>query len=165
MSNLVVQVHIKQWDKAQRSEAEVAARSLIPDRYPIATPARYKVLDRHCVVDQHGDDIPTNVYPKGRLKTALLADGSVLLDRFHLTDKDGSVLLGYREANKAEVPLGNLSDGWIQAKYHWRYRVEQADQIYWLYEAFTLNLACVKTLEANYFLEVDPQKVFVAPPS
>jgi len=94
MDNLIFQVHIKQWDKAQRSADEVEARARIPDRYRIAARPQYRVLNKDCVVDQHGDDIATNIYPKGRLKTALLADGSVVLDRFHIAENsDGKTQL------------------------------------------------------------------------
>lgn len=163
MSNLVFQVHVKQWDKAQRSAEDIAARALIPDRHRIATAPQYRVLNKDCVVDQHGDDVATSVYPKGRIKTALLADGSVVLDRFHIAvDNKGLAQLSYREPRKSEVLLGCLDEGWVQAKYHWRYSVEQAGQLYWLYEEFTLNAACVAELETDYFLNSTPQTVFLA---
>jgi len=163
MSNLVFQVHIKQWDKAQRSSEDIAARALIADRHRIATRPQYKVLNKPCVVDQHGDDIPTNVYPQGRIKTGLLADGSVVLDRFHIADDSGRTLLSYREKNKPALLLGCLNEGWIQTKYHWRYSVEQGGQLYWLYEEFTFNAACVDELEVDLFLKAEPQTLFVAP--
>jgi len=163
MSNLVFQVHIKQWDKAQRSFEHIAVRARIPDRHRITAAPKYLVLSKSCTVDQHGDDVPTNRYPKGRLKTALLSDGSIVLDRFHIADDNGRTLLSYREKNKPALLLGCLSDGWIQAKYHWRYSVEQAGQLYWLYEEFTFNAACVDELEVDFCLKSEPQTIFVAP--
>jgi len=163
MSSLVFQVHIKQWDKAQSSSGDIAARALIADRYRIAARPQYKVLNKTCVVDQHGDDMPTNRYPKGRLKTGLLADSSIVLDRFHIAEANGKMLLSYREKTKPALLLGCLNEGWIQAKYHWRYSVEQAGQLYWLYEEFTFNAACVDELEVDLFLKTEPQTIFVAP--
>ena len=67
MSVLVFQIVIKQWDKGQSSPEHVAARAAIPIRYSVATKPAYYVLDKPCIVDQHGDDISTSVFKNGRI--------------------------------------------------------------------------------------------------
>ncbi len=62
MSVLVFQLVIKQWDKGQSSPEHVAARGAIPIRYSVVTKPVYYVLNKPCIVDQHGDDISTSVF-------------------------------------------------------------------------------------------------------
>ena len=163
MSTLIFQIHIKQWDKSQRSPTDVAARAAIPGRYPIMAKPEYFILNKACIIDQHGDDIATSAYSDGRLKTAVMVDGSVRLDRFVVYESDGKDILAYREENKDLIIIGCLNDGWIQSRFNWRYAVEQGGQFYWLYEEFTLNAACVKEVDADYFLALPPKQIFNAP--
>ena len=163
MNHLIFQVHIKQWDKGQRSPADSAARAAQPDRLPIAAAPQYQVLNCACVVDQHGDDLATNKYPRGRLQTSMLADGSILLDRFQVSRVGEKLMLAYRDKQAAPVELGCLNDGWIQARYQWRYSVEQGGALYWLYEEVILNAALVESYEADHFLTRAPQLSFEAP--
>lgn len=160
MNTLVFQISIKQWDKGQRSEADIAKRAALPDRHSIATQPAYFVLDRPCIIDQHGDDIPTNVFPQGRVKKSLLPDGSITIDRFHISQTEGGLSLSYQGEKQDAVTIGLLDSGWIQARYSWRYKVKEGGMNYWLYEEFTLNAACIDDADPDYFLLSAPQKVF-----
>jgi hypothetical protein len=163
MSTLIFQIHIKQWDKGQRSDADVAARAAQPDRYSIVNKPGYFILNKACIVDQHGDDVATNVYPNGRIKTVLMADGSVKIDRFMISGNDDVVVLSYREKDKQPIRVAELNQGWVQAHYHWRYTVEEGGQFYWLYETLTFNAACIAEYDADYFLHSSPRLIFDAP--
>ena len=57
MSLLILQIVIKQWDKSHRTEAHERLRATIPNQYPIIFPPAFYVFDKHCVIDQQGDDI------------------------------------------------------------------------------------------------------------
>jgi hypothetical protein len=163
MSTLIFQVLIKQWNKGQDTSMDVAARAAMPDRYSIASKPEYFILDKACIVDQHGDDLATNVYPDGRLKTALMPDGSVKIDRFLISKNDDVDVLAYSVKNQKPVIIADLNQGWIQSRYSWRYAVEQGDQFYWLYEEFTLNAVCLQKFETDYFLRSSPRLNFDAP--
>ncbi len=163
MSTLIFQIHIKQWDKSQRSPVDVATRASIPTAYLITGKPKYFILDKPCIVEQHGDDKPTSAYPTGRIKNALLADGSVRIDRFHISNNDGVIDLSYAADNQQPVIIGRLNQGWIQARYSWRYAVEEGGQFYWLYEEVTFNAACVKKYDADYFLSSHPETIFNVP--
>lgn len=171
MSTLILQIHIKQWDKSQRSPADVAARAAIPDRSPITGKPEFFILNRACLIDLKCADSQGMETAKRPLKKALLADGSVKLERFILSAKkaaesDGQLTLSYQEDNKDKVVIGDLNDGWIQAKYTWRYGVEQDGQIFWQYEEVSLNAACISTnaesLDADYFMTTPAQLTFEA---
>jgi hypothetical protein len=160
MSTLIFQFLIKQWNKGQRTVTDVAARAAMPDRYPIANKPEYFILNKPCIVDQHGDDLATNVYPDGRLKTAHIPDGSVKIDRFLISTNNEIDVLAYSAKNQKPVIIADLNQGWVQARYSWRYAVEQDDQFLWLYEELTLNAVCVQQYEADYFLRSSPRLIF-----
>lgn len=175
MSTLIFQIHIKQWDKSQRSPADVAARVAMPDRFPITGKPEFFILNRACLIDlkiaalkkadQQGADC--EIRP---LKKALLADGSVKLERFVISageaENEGKLVLAYQEDKKDKIVIGDLNDGWIQAKYTWRYGVEQEGQIFWQYEEVILNAACIamsaQSLDADYFITNPAQLTFDA---
>ncbi len=154
MDTLIFQVHTQQWDKSQRSADHVAKRAAIPRSYPVVTKAKYSILKRDCIIDQHGTDSAR------KLATALLADGSVTLERFVIKQKDQQLILSYEDENKQSTMIGDLNNGWIQARYQWRKRVEQDGLIFWLYEELTLNAACIEVLDPK-----DIEDCFLACPA
>ena len=156
MSILVFQIVIKQWDKGNSSPEHVAARAEIPVRYSVATKPAYYVLDKPCIIDQHGDDISTNVFKNGRIKYGMLADGRIRFDRFQIRGNEGGDILEYVSEDKRCQIVGPLNQGWIQCQYSWRYSVEEADMRYWMYEEVTLNAACLDELDAECFLKTEP---------
>ena len=160
MSLLIFQVLIKQWDKSQRSPSHVTARAAIPNRYTIAAEPAYYVLNKACIIDQHGDDIPTSVFETGRIKTTVLPDGCIRFDRFQVCgDTEGDVLEYLAKGSNPKI-VGSLNLGWIQCQYNWRYGVEEGGQNYWMYEEVTLNAACADQFDVDYFLKTEPRIVF-----
>ncbi|MFT4825610.1 MAG: hypothetical protein ACJAUG_000427 [Halioglobus sp.] len=160
MSLLIFQVIIKQWDKSQRSPSHVSARAAIPIRCIIAAEPAYFVLNKACIIDQHGDDIPTSIFETGRIKTAVLQDGRIRFDRFQVCgDTEGDVL-EYLAKGKEPQILGPLNMGWIQCQYNWRYGVEEGGHNYWMYEEVTLNAVRADQLDVDYFLENEPRIIF-----
>jgi hypothetical protein len=167
MSTLIFQVHIKQWDKGQRSDEHVAARADTPLRYRINKEPAYFVLNKACIIDQHGDDIATNMYPHGRIKTGLLPDGSITLDRFHISQSAEGEILSYQAPNQDPIHIGLLKQNWIQCRYQWRYKVKEGGMNYWMYEEFVLNAASIdddinnddnkNNNNRDYFLTTEPE--------
>ncbi len=157
MSTLIFQIHIKCWDKSQRSTEDVAQRQALPVCSTIDSKPEFFILDKKCVIDIHSTG------NHRELKKAMMKDGSVKLERFIIHEQDGKTVLGYQEDNKEIVKIGDLNEGWIQAKYNWRYSVEQDNEIFWLYEEVTLNAACVDNFGNDYFLENNPKLSFDAP--
>jgi len=155
-SVLILQIIIKQWDKSQRSEAHVLKRENSPDKYRITIPPAFYVFDKQCVIDQHGDDLQG-----GRVKYYQTTEGNIELDRFKI-DLNTNVL-EYRDTsktNEATKIIGSLENSWIQCKYNWRYSVFENGMFYWLYEDITLNAICIKTLNENVFLNLEPAIVY-----
>jgi hypothetical protein len=160
MSQLIFQVIIKQWDKSQRTPSHVSAREAMPIRCTIAAEPAYYVLNKVCIIDQHGDDIPTSIFKTGRIKTAVLQDGRIRFDRFQVCgDIEGDVLEYLAKGKKPEI-IGPLNMGWIQCQYNWRYGVEEGGHNYWMYEEVTLNAVCADKLDVDYFLKTEPRIVF-----
>ncbi len=157
MSTLIFQVHIKHWEKSQRSPAEVAARAAMPDRSVLTAKPEFLILSRPTIIDRCKGALDK---PGRELKTAMLADGSVKLERFIVSESEGRVMLAYGAEKQAPHVIGCLNDGWIQAKYQWRYAVEEGGQVYWLYEDVTLNAVCVEEYDADYFLTQGPKLAF-----
>lgn len=153
---LVLQIVIKQWDKGQRSEADIEARARIPDRYPLkAQSARY-LSDDKVLLDQHGDDLMGN-----RLRFELTDDDKLIIDRFGFDLNSHAVV--YFPQPDSMLParhIATLGDGWVQCRYQWRYKVYQGGQYFWLYEAFILNAAVVAEQAQNVFLTAEPTQVF-----
>ncbi len=160
MSVLVFQIVIKQWDKGQGSPEHIAARAAIPVRYAVATKPAYYVLDKPCIVDQHGDDISTSVFKSGRIKYGMLPDGRIRFDRFQVCGKEDGDILEYVSVDKGCQTIGPLNQGWIQCQYGWRYSVEEVGMRYWMYEEVTLNAACMDELDAECFLKTEPVITF-----
>ena len=166
MSTLIFQVHIKQWDKSQRSAQDVAKREAMATRFAIISQPEFFILNQPCIIDEH------NFAPNRILKKAMLSDGSVKLERFVISEQAGQTLLTYLHESQesastaAPITIGNLNDGWIQAKYQWRYSVEQDNKIYWQYEEVTLNAVCVDEYDEKhhekYFLSLLPYQEFCA---
>lgn len=156
MATLIFQVHLRQWEKNQHTQAGVIARNALPDKLVIASQPQYVIFDTPCIIDQHGDVLPSNVFPSGRVKTALLKDGSVTLDRFSIRQQDGQFIVRYQPANQPPQVLGNLQDGWLQGRYRWRYREEMSGEIFWRYEEFILNAGYADTPSLTFFLTAPP---------
>jgi len=160
MSTLIFQIHIKQWEKSQRSPADVAARAAMNDRFTITAKPEFFILNKPAIIDRCEGALGDHQGSDRALKTAIMKDGSVRLERFMVSERGGKNILSYALENQAPMEVGCLNDGWIQAKYQWRYRVEKNEQIYWQYEEVTLNAVCVKKVEVDYFLTTAPQLTF-----
>jgi len=160
MSVFVFQIVIKQWDKGQVSSEHTAARAAIPVRYPVITKPAYYVLGKPCIVDQHGDDISTNLFKNGRIKYGILSDGRIRFDRFQVCGKGDADVLEYVSEGKGCQTIGTLNKGWIQCQYSWRYSVEEAGMRYWMYEEVTLNAVCLDEFDPEHFLKTEPSIVF-----
>ena len=152
MSTLIFQIHIKQWEKSQRSPADVAARAAMNDRFTITAKPEFFILNKPAIIDRCEGALDGHQGSDRPLKTAIMKDGSVRLERFIVSERDGQVILSYAQENQELAEVGCLNERWIQAKYQWRYRVENDEHIYWQYEEVTLNAVCVEKVEADYFL-------------
>ena len=157
MSTLIFQIHIKSWDKSQRSSEHVAKRAAMANRFAIETSPEFFILNQSCIIDCHG-------HSKNRpLKKAMLSDGSVKLERFIISKQDGLAILKYQDEQTEPLVIGSLNKGWLQATYQWRYALEEANEIYWQYEEVTLNAVCIEEYDSHYFLNSQPQQEFFAP--
>jgi len=159
MSLLIFQITIKQWDKGQNSASHQDARSAIPCVFPVSTNPAFNIFDTPCILEQHGDDIATNVFKEGRIRASVLSTDRVMFDRFQVVNSSTGPVLEYWARDKPHM-LGPLNKYWIQARYTWRYSVLEANQIYWMYEEVTLNAMCAEEFNANCFLETKPSLVF-----
>ncbi|MFT6028931.1 MAG: hypothetical protein ACI8O8_000662 [Oleiphilaceae bacterium] len=162
MNLFVFQFVIKQWDKSQNTLDHQAKRSALPERYNISNKPTYQVLGKSCVLEQYGDDLPTNIFKEGRIKTAVLPDNYIRLDRFMVTIDPKGDRLEYWINGKIEKTIGLLNQGWIQSRYRWRYSVIEGGQIYWMYEEVILNAVCLDEdeFEQNVFLKTEPRIIF-----
>ncbi len=153
---LILQIIIRQWDKSQRTTADVLERADIPDRYPIIFPAAFYDFNKRCVIDKHGDD-----RLGGRLKYSLSAGGNLQFDRFQLSLEDQ--VLAYSGAPKSDnTPLfiSSMDNRWLQCTYTDRYSVFEGDFYYWLYEQVTLNAVGINEFNENVFMTGEPALVF-----
>ena len=160
MNLLIFQIIIRQWDKSQRTPAHVATRAALPDRYTIVAKPFYYASNKACIIDQHGDDLPNNVFNDGRLKYAKLADDQLSFDRFQVSAGADRHVLAYLVEDKRPVIIGSFDQGWMQCRYNWRYGVEESDQFYWMYEELTLNAVCMDDLDVDFFLKSEPDIIF-----
>lgn len=153
MSVLVLQVIIKQWDKSQRTAEHERLRVNIPDKYPLISPPAVYVFDKHCVIDQHGDDIQGN-----RVKI-FKDDDRIKLDRFQI-DADHNLEYYGAQSQQSPLRIGSLNNQWIQCKYNCRYSIFESDQFYWLYEELIFNAIWVNKLNENVFLNTVPAIIY-----
>jgi hypothetical protein len=160
MSLLIFQITIKQWDKGQNSPSHQSARAAIPRIYSITTKPAFNVFNTPCILEQHGDDIPTNIFNAGRIKTSILSNDRVMFDRFQIVNNSNDFVLEYLVKGKIAQTLGKLTQDWIQSRYAWRYSVIEAKQLYWMYEEVTLNSIHMEEFDADYFLKTKPGIVF-----
>jgi len=160
MSLLIFQITIKQWDKSQNTPSHQCARAAIPSIYSINTKPTFSVFNKPCILEQHGDDIPTNVFSDGRVKISILSNDRVMFDRFQVVNDSNGFVLEYLVKEKKTQTLGQLNQDWIQARYNWRYSVIEAKQLYWMYEEVSLNTVYLEEFDADYFLKTKPSIVF-----
>jgi hypothetical protein len=178
MSLFIFQITIKQWEKGQNKPSHASTRAAMPSVFPISSKPSFNVFNTPCILEQHGDDIATNVFNKGRIRASLVSTDRIMFDRFQVVNDSTGPLLEFLNTGgslvngeslaKAEsgvyhdkpVVLGPLNDQWIQARYIWRYRVLEANQVYWMYEEVTLNAMCAEELDENCFLNTKPSIVF-----
>jgi len=160
MSTLIFQIQLKQWEKSQRSPADVAVRAAMSDRFTITAKPEFFILNKPAIIDRCEGALDGHQGSGRALKTAIMKDGSVRLERFIVSERDGKIILSYALENQAPLEVGCLNNGWVQAKYQWRYRVEKDEQIYWQYEEVTLNAVCVEEVEVDLFLTTAPQLTF-----
>jgi hypothetical protein len=155
MSTLVVQIVLKQWDKAERSAEHVEARAAQPVRYPVKSPDAQYLFDHKVVIDQHGDNIMKN-----RLRYELTDDNKFIIDRFGF-DLSSKAVVHFPQPDSMLPPshIATLDNGWIQCQYEWRYKVFEGGMHYWLYEQFILNAAMVDNLTEDLFVGSEPTHV------
>ncbi|MEX1199808.1 MAG: hypothetical protein WEB02_03365 [Methylophaga sp.] len=153
MNKLILQIIIRQWDKSQRSEQDTQARNALPDRYPVNIPPAKSLFDDRVIIDQHGDDLSGN-----RLQYQLLGE-FLIIDHFRFDLNKKTVEFKNKlTADANPLQLGTLGEGWQQFQYHWRYRIEHNQQIFWLYEDVILNSCFTKEPYNSVFLGVKPCK-------
>ncbi len=154
MSVLILQIIIKQWDKSQRTAEHEALRANIPDKYALTSESAVYVFDKHCVIDQQGDDIQGN-----RLKYFKDAEGQIIFDRFQINSDN---MISYLGAQSAQAPIciGSLDKQWIQCKYNGRYSIFESELFYWLYEEVTVNAICIDEFNENVFLKSEPAIIY-----
>jgi hypothetical protein len=167
MATLVFQVFIKQWDKGQRSDIDVAARNKLACGYQVLAEPEFLIFGHPCIIDQHSINFACEQSDKNinrPLKKSILADGAIKLERFIISESvaNQSLILKYQADKQEVVKVAdlNLDKGWIQVKYNWRYRVETEDQIFWQYEELVLNAALMSRLDSQYFLTTDANAVY-----
>ncbi len=155
MKQLILQIILRQWDKSQRSEQDTQARNALSNCYPVIIPPAKTLFDDQVIIDQHGDNLLAN-----RLQYQLL-DNDLLIDRFRFNLTARTVEFKTKlTAEAAPVQLTKLTDGWQQFQYHWRYRVEYNEQIFWLYETVILNAACSEDYDETVFVKSSPINQF-----
>jgi hypothetical protein len=172
MNTLVFQIVLKQWDKSQRHDAFQTAIADAADAFPIQSKPEFMLFDTPCMLDQQALDftiapldVTTAEHINGKgagrtIKQALLADGSAKLDRFIISRAGDVFHLSYEDEEGIISDIGNLDNGWIQAKYQWRYRIEKNHEIFWQYEEVTLNTALVQQVAVDIFLSHPPAMIF-----
>jgi hypothetical protein len=175
MATLVFQVFIKQWDKGQRLDVDIAARDKLACGYQVLAEPEFLIFGHPCIIDQHSINFASDQsskYINRPLKKSMLADGAIKLERFIISESiSGSIpesvdkqslSLEYQAENQEVVKVANFSldKGWIQVKYNWRYRVETENKIFWQYEELVLNVALVSQLDNKYFLTTDANAVY-----
>lgn len=160
MSILIFQITIKQWDKGQNTPSHQSARNEIPCVYTITSKPTFKIFNKACIVEQHGDDIPTNVFGDGRIKTSVLSNDRMMFDRFQIVNGLDGFVLEYLVKGRNTQILGQLNQKWIQSRYNCRYSVIQAKQLYWMYEEVTLNAVYMQEFDDDYFLKTEPSTIF-----
>ena len=160
MSQLVFQFIIRQWDKGQLSPAHLSERAALPDRYPIEATTMFSHSGKDFIFSQHGDDIPTNIFNKGRIHHVETSDNQISFDRFRVSLVSDQTFLAYLLKDSEPVTIGKLEDGWIHCRYHWRYGVEESGQFYWMYEDVILNGLKIDVLDVDIFLKSEPMIIF-----
>ncbi|NVK40158.1 MAG: hypothetical protein HWE39_02875 [Oceanospirillaceae bacterium] len=168
MHTLIFQIVFKQWDKSQRSPDCQAVISQTPNVYPVASQPQFMLFELPCVLEQHALDFIDNLSDDtqtervsgkqaGRvIKQAILSDGSAKLDRFIISKQDKHFQLSYEDEEGMVSDIGLLDNGWIQAQYQWRYRIEKNNEIFWQYEEVTLNAALIDEINFDVFLAQPP---------
>ncbi len=156
MTTLVVQIVIQQWDKAQRSEADVKAREARANRLPVREPNARYLFDHQVVLDQHGDDVMGN-----RIRYELTDNGRFIIDRFRF-DLSNKTLeyIAQPDSMLPTEPVADMREGWVQCRYHWRYKVYEGGLHYWLYENITVNAGFADSVQQNMFTRSDPVRIF-----
>mgnify|MGYP001321802780 CR=1 FL=1 len=151
MGQLLLQIIFRQWDKGQRSEADVQQRAALPDRYSVALPPAQSLFGGNVILDCHGDDRLGN-----RLQYRQTPDHSLLIDRFRIDSQYQQLV--YSD-DTSLCSLGTLRKPWVQCRYQWRYRVQESGLIYWLYEEVILNAARSERFEQAIFVSSEPAEV------
>ncbi len=155
MNKLILQFIIRQWDKSQRSEQAIQARSALPDRYPVKIPPAESLFEERVIIDQHGDDLLGNRLQYQRV------DNTLLMDRFRFDLNAQTVEFKARLITAARpTQLAKIDKGWQQFHYQWRYRVEHNEQIFWLYESVILNAAYSARFADDLFVKKPPDQQF-----
>ena len=172
MTTLVFQIVLKQWDKSQRNTQFQTAIQSSESAYPVHTQPQFMLFDTPCVLDQQALDFTIapleatsfehiSGQDAGRtIKQTLLTNGAAKLDRFIISQAEQTFYLSYEDEEGVIIDIGPLENGWIQAKYQWRYRIEKNNEIFWQYEEVTLNAGLFKTLIPEVFINHPPALTF-----
>lgn len=157
MKQLVLQLTVQQWEKAQQSPEHQAARQQQPKRHIIEADTMTSLFDGRVILDQHGDSHTAN-----RIRYQLIDDRFLLIDRFRIDlQRQGIEFKARLDADHAPVLLTTLEQGWVECSYQWRYRVAASGLIFWRYEAVTVNVASVEQLDPRLFLHTPPIQSFM----
>lgn len=149
---LIVQTFLTQWDKSQRSEADIRARLSQPHRALVDIASANRVDSERIVLDTHGEP-----EQKSRIQFHLDND-DFYVDRFHFSLSDKT--LEYKTVQASPKLISGFNKGWVQCRYNWRRRVEQNGYIFWLYEDITLNACFVEEFQQDVFMNEAAEHVF-----
>lgn len=158
MESLILQFTIKHWDKSQQTERHVKQRQALATHHTVCLPPAITLANQRIILDQHGDNLPGN-----RIRYQLTDQQHFLIDRFRFDLNAQTIEFKPQlDASTEPVLLIELTSnsGWVQCCYQWRYRVDDGEFIYWLYEAVTLNACFVSQLEQNVFMDSEPKQQF-----
>jgi hypothetical protein len=155
MSQLLLQITIKQWDKSQRSDTHVNLRAEIPTQHAIIFPPAFYTFDKHCVIDQHGGDLQADRVNYSKQENIIHFDRYLInIDTLQLAYHDPNV------DQPAQI-LGSINNQWLQSHYQCRYSVYESELFYWLYEDVTLNaLYSTNDLDEQVFLTTKPVGIY-----
>ncbi len=163
MGAYLVQIHCQQWEKSQRGEPYASLRHSQPERSAIASIQQLPHIPlgngQQLRLDIHGDDRPSSRYPDGRFRLKKVGGQGWQLDRvLFYQQQDGAICLRHSSGDYVQW---QLQDGWLQYRYQQRYRVEEPDAIYWLYERVIINLAYFphSNGQSQIFTEQSPARI------
>lgn len=156
MSTCVFQIIIQQWDKSELSSSHVNDREKQAQRRQLGRDSTFYAFDKQCVIDKQGDDLTGK-----RITYKRIDEHTIQIDRYTIDLNTQQMnYVGVDDDAQPSVNLGSLEQRFIQCKYQWRYRVFEGGFYYWLYEQIIVNAICTDTLDADIFLEREPDVIY-----